>query len=61
MNYQPYIEDALDLIEFANGPVTSRWGKLRSDMGHPAPFNMKLLGVGNEQWEPQYIERYRVF
>lgn len=58
---QPYIEDALDLIEFANGPVTSRWGKLRSDMGHPAPFNMKLLGVGNEQWEPQYIERYRIF
>lgn len=58
---QPYIEDALDLIEFANGPVTSRWGKLRSDMGHPDPFNMKLLGVGNEQWEPQYIERYRVF
>ena len=58
---RPYIEDALDLIEFANGPVTSRWGKLRSDMGHPAPFNMKLLGVGNEQWEPQYIERYRVF
>ena len=58
---RPYIDDALDLIEFANGPVTSRWGKLRSDMGHPAPFNMKLLGVGNEQWEPQYIERYRVF
>ena len=58
---QPYIDDALDLIEFANGPVSSRWGKLRSEMGHPAPFNMKLLGVGNEQWEPQYIERYRVF
>jgi alpha-L-arabinofuranosidase len=58
---QPYINDALDLIEFANGPVTSRWGKLRSEMGHPAPFHMKLLGVGNEQWEPQYIERYRVF
>lgn len=58
---QPYINDALDLIEFANGPVTTRWGKLRSEMGHPAPFNMKMLGVGNEQWEPQYIERYRVF
>jgi len=58
---QPYIDDALDLIEFANGPVTTKWGKLRSDMGHPQPFNMMHLGVGNEQWEPQYIERYKVF
>ena len=58
---QPYIDDALDLVEFANGPVTTKWGKLRSDMGHPAPFNMKFIGVGNEQWEPQYIERYKVF
>jgi alpha-L-arabinofuranosidase len=58
---QPYIDDALDLIEFANGAVTTKWGKLRSDMGHPAPFNLKFLGVGNEQWEPQYIERYKVF
>lgn len=57
----PYIQDALDLIEFANGPVTSKWGKLRADMGHPAPFNLKMLGVGNEQWGPQYIERYKVF
>jgi alpha-L-arabinofuranosidase len=58
---QPYIDDALDLIEFANGAVTTKWGKLRNDMGHPAPFNLKFLGVGNEQWEPQYIERYKVF
>lgn len=58
---QPYIDDALDLIEFANGPTTSKWGKLRSDMGHPQPFNLKHIGVGNEQWEPQYIERYKVF
>ena len=58
---QPYIDDALDLIEFANGAITTKWGKLRSDMGHPAPFNLKFLGVGNEQWEPQYIERYKVF
>ena len=57
----PYIQDALDLIEFANGPVTSKWGKLRADMGHPEPFNMKMLGVGNEQWGPQYIERYIPF
>ncbi len=57
----PYIQDALDLIEFANGPVNSKWGKLRSDMGHPKPFNMKYLGIGNEQWGEQYVERYTIF
>jgi alpha-L-arabinofuranosidase len=57
----PYIQDALDLIEFANGAVTTKWGKVRAQMGHQAPFNMKMLGVGNEQWGPQYIERYRIF
>jgi alpha-N-arabinofuranosidase len=57
----PYVQDALDLIEFANGPVTSTWGKKRADMGHPAPFNLKFVGVGNEQWGPQYIERYELF
>jgi len=57
----PYIQDALDLIEFANGPVTSKWGALRASMGHPEPFNLKYLGIGNEQWEEQYIERYREF
>ena len=57
----PYIQDALDLIEFANGSTNTKWGKLRAKLGHPAPFNLKLLGVGNEQWGPQYIERYRIF
>ena len=57
----PYVQDALDLIEFANGAVTTKWGKLRFDMGHPKPFNLKYIGVGNEQWGPQYIERYKVF
>jgi alpha-N-arabinofuranosidase len=57
----PYIQDALDLIEFANGSTTSAWGKLRASMGHPEPFNLKMLGVGNEQWGPQYIERYKAF
>ena len=51
---QPYIDDALDLIEFANGAVTSRWGKVRAEMGHPEPFNMKYLAIGNEQWGPLY-------
>lgn len=57
----PYIQDALDLIEFANGAVSTKWGKLRSDMGHPQPFNLKMIGVGNEQWGPDYIARYKAF
>jgi alpha-N-arabinofuranosidase len=57
----PYIQDALDLIEFANGPADSPWGKVRCRMGHAAPFGMKMIGIGNEQWGPQYIERYKEF
>ena len=57
----PYVKDALDLIEFANGDVNTPWGKVRADMGHPKPFNLKHIGVGNEQWGPQYIERYKIF
>jgi alpha-N-arabinofuranosidase len=57
----PYIQDALDLIEFANGAVTTEWGKLRESMGHPEPFNLKYIGIGNEQWDEQYFERYAVF
>ena len=56
-----YIQDALDLIEFANSPVTSPWGKLRAQMGHPAPFHLEMMGVGNEQWGSRYIERYKLF
>jgi alpha-L-arabinofuranosidase len=57
----PYVQDALDLIEFANGSTQTKWGALRAKMGHAAPFNLKMMGVGNEQWGPQYIERYKVF
>ncbi|GGY82833.1 alpha-L-arabinofuranosidase [Cellvibrio zantedeschiae] len=57
----PYVQDALDLIEFANGDLTTPWGKVRADMGHPKPFNLKMIGVGNEQWGYQYIERFKVF
>jgi alpha-L-arabinofuranosidase len=57
----PYIQDALDLIEFANGSATTVWGAKRASMGHPAPFNLKLLGIGNEQWDRQYIDRYARF
>jgi len=58
---EPYVQDALDLIEFANGDVTSKWGKVRAEMGHPKPFNLKALGIGNENWGPQYIERLKIF
>ena len=47
----PYVEDALDLIEFANGSIKIAWGKARNDMGHPEKFNLKYIGVGNEQWD----------
>lgn len=56
-----YIQDALDLIEFANGSTDTEWGKLRADMGHPEPFNLKFIGVGNEQWGPEYPERLKLF
>lgn len=58
---QPYIQDCLDLIEFANGPVDSEWGKKRAEMGHPEPFNMKYIGVGNEQWDDMYFKRLEPF
>ncbi len=58
---QPYIQDALDLIEFANGPATSTWGKVRADMGHPEPFNLKFIGIGNEQWDSLYPEHLEPF
>ncbi|MBQ7472225.1 MAG: carbohydrate binding domain-containing protein [Prevotella sp.] len=60
-NLQPYIDDALDLIEFANGSTDTKWGKLRAEMGHPEPFNLKQIGVGNEQWGPLYPERLEKF
>lgn len=56
-----YIQDALDLIEFANGDVNTTWGKVRADMGHPAPFNLKFIGIGNEQWGPEYPEHLEPF
>ncbi len=58
---QPYIDDAIDLIEFANGDTTTVWGGLRARMGHPAPFNLKYIGIGNEQWGPEYPARLTHF
>lgn len=57
----PYIQDCLDLIEFANGDSTSTWGKKRAEMGHAKPFNLKFIAVGNEQWDDLYYERLKPF
>lgn len=58
---EPYIQDALDLIEFANGGTDTKWGALRAEMGHPAPFNLKFIAIGNEQWGPEYPEHLAPF
>lgn len=57
----PYIQNALDAIEYAIGPVTSTWGRVRAENGHPAPFPLKYVEVGNEQHGPRYAKRYNVF
>ena len=57
----PYVKDAIDLIEFANADSSTYWGKLRASLGHPAPFHLKMLGIGNENWGPQYVERLKIF
>jgi alpha-L-arabinofuranosidase len=56
-----WIQDALDLIEYANGAATTKWGAERAKNGHPEPFNIKFLGIGNEQWGEGYYTRYQQF
>lgn len=52
-------QNYLDLIEFANGdPATSKWAKLRADMGHPAPFGLSRIGIGNENHGEDYIKKF---
>ncbi len=56
-----YIQDVLDLIEWANGPATSKWGAVRAAAGHPEPFGLKYLGVGNEDAiTPIFKERFQM-
>lgn len=53
------VQDYLDLIEFANGdPDTSQWARVRRDMGHPAPFGLDMIGIGNENYGQGYMERF---
>jgi alpha-L-arabinofuranosidase len=55
----PWIQDAIDLIEFANGDSTLGWGKIRADMGHPKPFNLEYLCLGNEEDDiPEFRTRF---
>lgn len=55
-----WAQDALDLIEWANGDATTKWGKVRAEAGHPKPFNLKYLGLGNEEKiSPEFAERFK--
>ncbi|MDZ7288753.1 MAG: DUF1080 domain-containing protein [candidate division KSB1 bacterium] len=56
-----WVQDALDAIEYANGPETSVWGSLRAKNGHPKPFNLKYLEIGNENGMSPYAERWALF
>ncbi len=56
-----FVDDALDAIEYANGPVTSEWGGLRAKNGHPEPFGLKYMEIGNENGGPPYNERWPLF
>ena len=59
-----YVQDAIDLIEFANGSVDTKWGAVRASLGHPEPFNLTMMGIGNEQWQTDkvdFFERYVIF
>lgn len=57
---QAWIDDALDLIEFANGSEETPWGKKRAQLGHPAPFGMEYLGIGNEEVGEAFFDRFDV-
>ena len=55
-----WVDEALDLIEWANGAPTTKWGRIRAEAGHPEPFNLKYLGLGNEERiSPEFIERFK--
>ncbi len=55
-----YVKDALDLIEFCNGSVNTEWGAVRASLGHPEPFNLKYLGIGNENRGDEFWERFDI-
>ncbi len=58
---QPWIDDALELLEFANGDVTTKWGAYRAELGHPEPFNIEYIAIGNEEVDEPFFDRYPLF
>lgn len=62
--FAEFLQDALDLIEFANGDEHTPWGAVRARMGHRKPFGLTMLGIGNEQWQTEkadFFQRYELF
>ena len=59
--FESYIQDALDVVEFANGGLNTIWGRVRAEMGHPEPFRLEYLAIGNEQWQTEESDFYRRF
>jgi alpha-L-arabinofuranosidase len=55
------VQDALDLVEFCKGDASTKWGQVRTAMGHPEPFDLTYIGIGNEQWQTEYFEHYSLF
>lgn len=58
---QPYVQDALDLVEFCRGDSSTKWGAVRISMGHEEPFELKYIGIGNEQWGNEFYQHYEAF
>lgn len=62
--FQEFLQEAFDLLEFANGTPDTKWGAVRKKMGHEAPFGLEILGIGNEQWQTEnsnFFQRYEIF
>lgn len=59
--FKQYVQDMHDLIEFCRGDVNSTWGKVRAALGHPEPFELKYICIGNENWGQDYYDRYSAF
>ncbi len=57
---QPWIDEALDLIEFANGDIKTKWGAIRAELGHPSPFQLKYIGIGNEEIGQGFFDRFEI-
>lgn len=58
---EEWVKDVLDFIEFANGSIDTYWGSIRASLGHPEPFNIKYVGIGNENWGDEYHIRFKLF